>query len=1215
MTVVGTAELVIVPNTAGFAAMLDAESDASFAGFKKNAERAGDDAGAGLRGGVKREAGKLDDDLGEIGLVSGARLRKGVKDGTSGLENDLSDLGGLAGGNLRKGMEEETRRLEGDMERDGAKGGEGLAKGASSGLSKLASLISNTGLPLGGLSMGLEKSAGAAEHLDEKSSGLMGTLDKVGGVALVGVGVGLAATAAESVHLAEGMQTADASIANSAGISTKAATEIGNAFLGTAFKSTFSGKEMAKVYGEVAGQLTATEGHALSTGEAFKVMSAASHLAEATQSSLGEATGATSQIIQAFGLKAVEAGHVTDVLFRGSEATKQSVEGLASQLTKLHSKLGEASGSIGQMTGLLVDMTERGVTGRAAMAGLNTGLNTLLKSANGVTTAVQAQNAAYASLSPQLKALARQYQDGSISSEAFKKETQGLPPAQEAAVAAFTKASTTVQTAQLKYKEMGLTVFDAQGKFVGMGSIIEQLNPRFAKMTQQQQLATASTLFGAGAARQMTEIIKAGPEAYDKATRAVEKHGQAEAAAKKQAETLHGEEQVLSHGFEDLATKLGQLLIPMVTRMMKAFAEASEFVLKHKEVLVALASVVTGVLGAAITVFTVNKMKAFAESFVGAGRTLGIFAAEATTTAGSVEGAGTAMVGAADTTAAGVDTALGATGVGLILVGVGIAATELAAHWKEILAFMEEAAKAAANFIIGQLNEMLEGIEEVTLGLVKLGKIGEVGTESRQEKGIAKVNAAIAGHPQTKQEAEASGVEILSSVMSKAAAEGVVKALSAESEHFNPAAKNPESGAYGVAQWLGSRKEGLEAFAKQQGKPISDLAVQLEYIVHELQTGEHGTLSALKGVKTPQEATDLWVKMFERPGSAAEGAVDSAAAGIPNAGGRGGRGREVALTSPERGTRATERAAEKVTTAHEREMRKLENAHERIVQAEMRKVTADQKAGTAVLNKMLTAIHSGSLKQLESTLYQVHLAGLAKIEKDLDADHKSALKKLADRIVAVHKQALEDLTRKLVALQKEQNEKKQIATDTEAEKIKAQEAANESKQIADEAKVAVDRHDEQGLTGAEWVAAKAQTALDELTQREDLEIGRAKLAVVADVGGSPLSQEEAKRKLTEIEAHAEVEEAHAQAMLDLAKAAEKTSTTVSANETTATTPTAPPTPTAPAAPAAPAPTNINITITGSNITAQDVMEELSWQAKTGALPIAPPEGSPTVTVA
>ena len=46
-------------------------------------------------------------------------------------------------------------------------------------------------------------------------------------------------------------------------------------------------------------------------------------------------------------------------------------------------------------------------------------------------------------------------------------------------------------------------------------------------------------------------------------------------------------------------------------------------------------------------------------------------------------------------------------------------------------------------------------------------------------------------------------------------------------------AKNP-SGAYGLAQWLGSRYDALVTFAEKKGKEKNDLGLQLDFFIHEL---------------------------------------------------------------------------------------------------------------------------------------------------------------------------------------------------------------------------------------------------------------------------------------------------------------------------------------------------------------------------------------------
>jgi len=75
---------------------------------------------------------------------------------------------------------------------------------------------------------------------------------------------------------------------------------------------------------------------------------------------------------------------------------------------------------------------------------------------------------------------------------------------------------------------LGVHVFDAHGKFIGMKGILEQLTPKLKNMTDKQRLAAESTLFGTVAAKAMNSTIMAGSDALGKATAAVTKHGAAE---------------------------------------------------------------------------------------------------------------------------------------------------------------------------------------------------------------------------------------------------------------------------------------------------------------------------------------------------------------------------------------------------------------------------------------------------------------------------------------------------------------------------------------------------------------------------------------------------------------------------------------------------------------------------------------------------------------
>ena len=45
-------------------------------------------------------------------------------------------------------------------------------------------------------------------------------------------------------------------------------------------------------------------------------------------------------------------------------------------------------------------------------------------------------------------------------------------------------------------------------------------------------------------------------------------------------------------------------------------------------------------------------------------------------------------------------------------------------------------------------------------------------------------------------------------------------------------------GGFGLAQWTGPRRKALEAYASSQGKPVSDMNVQLDFLMQELQGPE-----------------------------------------------------------------------------------------------------------------------------------------------------------------------------------------------------------------------------------------------------------------------------------------------------------------------------------------------------------------------------------------
>lgn len=100
------------------------------------------------------------------------------------------------------------------------------------------------------------------------------------------------------------------------------------------------------------------------------------------------------------------------------------------------------------------------------------------------------------------------------------------------------------------------------------------------------------------------------------------------------------------------------------------------------------------------------------------------------------------------------------------------------------------------------------------------------------------------------------------------AASGIVGGLMLESggntTDISPTAKNPESGSYGIGQWLGSRQDELMAFAEETGGDPNDLDTQISFLIHELKGSENGALQEIVKAQSPDEAGRLADKFYER---------------------------------------------------------------------------------------------------------------------------------------------------------------------------------------------------------------------------------------------------------------------------------------------------------------------------------------------------------------
>lgn len=109
--------------------------------------------------------------------------------------------------------------------------------------------------------------------------------------------------------------------------------------------------------------------------------------------------------------------------------------------------------------------------------------------------------------------------------------------------------------AQAAMKELGLQVYDAKGKFVGMESLMGQLNKAAKSMTDEQYQAAAATLFGSDAMRLAGVAAQHGSDDFAKLRDAVTRQGQAADVAAAKTHGLPGAISQVGNALEDVGLK------------------------------------------------------------------------------------------------------------------------------------------------------------------------------------------------------------------------------------------------------------------------------------------------------------------------------------------------------------------------------------------------------------------------------------------------------------------------------------------------------------------------------------------------------------------------------------------------------------------------------------------------------------------------------------
>lgn len=263
------------------------------------------------------------------------------------------------------------------------------------------------------------------------------------------------------------------------------------------------------------------------------------NLASASGEDLGAVSDIVTDALTAFGLSASDAGHFSDVLAQASSNANTNVSMMGSTFQKVAPVAGALGYSVEDMSLGIGLMANASIKADVAGTSLKTALANMAKPTK--------QQAAYMD----------------------------------------------------KY---GISLTKSDGTMKSFGEVVENLRGSLGGLSEQEQIAAASAIFGKESFSGMLAIVNASEQDFNKLTEAVYN---CDGAAKKMAETkldnLNGSITLAKSAFDALQVELGELLLPTLTEGIKKFTDiinvVTTFARENPQVIATVAKVAAGLVG------------------------------------------------------------------------------------------------------------------------------------------------------------------------------------------------------------------------------------------------------------------------------------------------------------------------------------------------------------------------------------------------------------------------------------------------------------------------------------------------------------------------------------------------------------------------------------------------------------------------------------------
>ncbi len=302
----------------------------------------------------------------------------------------------------------------------------------------------------------------------------------------------------------------------------------------------------------------------LSVNQAMAASKGVLQMSAAASISNAEAATITARALKSFGLEGSEAGRVADILANAANASTGEISDFAMGMQQSSAVAKMYGLSINENVAALMEMADAGIVGSDA----GTSLKQLLSSMIPVTKR--------------------------------QKDT---------------------------VKDLGVELFNADGKFIGIKGAIKQYHDALAPLPQKQRLLAMETIFGSDAIRAANIVLMGGSKAFSDYTARTEVSGSAAALAAAKMKGFNGALEGFKSQAETAAISVGSKLLPALTQLMGTLSDVVGWLERHKTVATALfvatASLSTGMIAfsygtrlasAAIAIYSAVTRTATAES-------------------------------------------------------------------------------------------------------------------------------------------------------------------------------------------------------------------------------------------------------------------------------------------------------------------------------------------------------------------------------------------------------------------------------------------------------------------------------------------------------------------------------------------------------------------------------------------------------------------------